>query len=405
VLPKNIFALIVLYSTAAAFTQVLIDLGLSTAIIREAPPLLKDETTKHQAIQDVIMPSVVLRFLASVVICFLMMIFLEIVKSPLMNEFPELDIPYMILLAPICILFENGSTTLVPVFQVRKKFGIDSFLTSAASFLENVFTVSLYIEYGINQYFLGVLLAQSVIFFVRLILLKDLLKQFEMSQLSYKSSVVMLKTYTPFYIRRFFRFGLLQGEQLLVAILLPMAQLANFNLAKKISKYIKFYIEAFMNPLSIQISKTRDVQTRSKHVRTFLLITIPPPILLALLSPWIMKIAGGPKYADNWFILAILYISYVFYALSSLQFSVVTILGKHTDALYRDAIGSTIGFVSTLILILIFKENGLAWGQLISYIAFYIAGYQISKKYLNEKNLPKQNSNDEPNVFVSPDRA
>ena len=144
---------------------------------------------------------------------------------------------------------------------------------------------------------------------------------------------------------------------------------------------------------------------RKKHVRTFLLFTIPPPILLGLLSPWIMQLAGGNKYADSWPILAVLYVSYIFYSYSNLQMSVVTIFGKSTEVLYRDAIASIVGFSSTLILILIFGQYGLAWGQLIAYFTLFVAGYHISKKYLNAETASNENKNESPGTIISDDPA
>lgn len=380
-LPKNLFAIIVLYSTAASFTQVVIDLGLSSKIIREAPPLLQDNLP--MAIDTILMPSTVLRATASIVTCVLMLITLQLVKPLLVAEFPYLNMDYITLIVPFCMMIENANAILVPLFQIKRLFGTDSVLTSTALLLENVFTLILYLLFGMNQYFLGILLAQLTAFGLRLFFVSDYLKQFNFSRWSWPESRATLKLYFPFYLRRFFRLGLLHGEQFIIAALLPLHQLANFNLAKRVSKDLKFYVEAFTNPLSIRLSKTRDLQVRHKNVRTFLFFTMPVPIVLALLSPWIMRIAGGEKYADNWPILAILYLSYIFYALSSLQFTVVTILGKHSDSLYRDAIGGTVGLIATLLLILIFAEYGLAWGQLIAYAALYIAGYHISKKYMH----------------------
>lgn len=402
-LPKNLFALIALYSTAASFTQVMIDLGLSAKIVREAPSLLKDKSNYVDAVRRVIMPSVVLRLIAAGVTCLLMILFLQLMKGLLSAEFPTLKVEYIILLAPISMFFENGSTTLASVFQVQRRFGLDSFLNSGASFLEMFFAMIFYINFGMDQYFSGILTGQAAIFFLRMYLLRDVLRLFRMHELTISAAQGIFREYWPYYLRRFFRFGLLQGEQLLVVILLPLAQLADFNLAKRLSKYIKFYSDAFSNPLTIKLARTQDLETRKKYVRTFLLFTIPLPIILGLLSPWIMSLAGGSKYADSWPILAVLYASYIFYGYSNLQMAVVTIFGKGTEVLSRDAIGSIVGFVSTLVLILIFGQYGLAWGQLIAYFTLFIAGYHISKKYMNAESIPEKNKNEIPENLMSTD--
>lgn len=404
-LPKNLFALIALYSTAASFTQVMIDLGLSAKMVREAPPLLKEDSGLDEAVRHVIMPSVLLRLCAAGIVCILMFIFLQLMKDPLTAEFPSLNIELIILLAPISMLFENGNSTLTTVFQVQRRFGLDSFLTSSASLLEMVFATILYIPFGMNQYFTGVLAAQASIFFIRAYLCRDVIHLFVLKEMYFTKSKNILKEYWPYYLRRFFRFGMLQGEQLIVVILLPLAQLADFNLAKRLSKYLKFYIEAFANPLTMKLSKSHDINVRRKHVRTFLTFTLPLPIMMCLFSPWIMEIAGGEKYASSWFILAILYASYFFYAFSNLQMSVLTIFGKGTDVLLRDAVGSVAGLTSTFILILLFGQYGLAWGQLIAYITLFVTGYHISKKYLNDEIATHKNKNEPPDIILPTDPA
>ncbi len=406
-LPKNLFALIALYSTAASFTQVMIDLGLSAKMVREAPSLLKDQSTLKDAVDRVIMPSVVLRWMAAGIVCLIMFGFLQWMQVPLSDEFPDLNIQFMILIAPVSMMFENGNSTLSSIFQVNRRFGTDAMLASLATLLEMVFAFILYLNFGMSQYFTGVLAAQASIFLVRLYLCRETIRLFNSAGLPWKKYRGIVREYWPYYLRRFFRFGLLQGEQLLVAILLPLAQLADFNLAKKLSKYMKFYIEAFTNPLIMKLSKNRDIELRRRHARQFLLFTVPPPIILCLLSPWIMQIAGGEKYAGSWFILAILYASYVFYAFSNLQISAITIFGKGTDVLMRDAIGSVVGLCATFVLILLFGQYGLAWGQLLAYFTLFITGYQLSKKYIDsdtsvdkEKN---KNKTPEPSALTIPD--
>ncbi|KAB2877966.1 oligosaccharide flippase family protein [bacterium] len=402
-LPKNLFALIALYSTAASFTQVMIDLGLSAKMVREAPALIKDESRFSEVVRNVIMPSVMLRFFAAGITCIVMVIFLQLMEGLLSAEFPQLNVEFIILLAPISMMFENGNTSLASVFQVQRRFGTDSILTSGANLLEMIFATILYINFGMDQYFTGVLAAQASLFFIRSYLIRDVLRHFALKDLSLKQVKYILKEYWPYYLRRFFRFGLLQGEQLLVVILLPLAQLADFNLAKRLSKYLKFYSDAFSNPLTIKLARTKDLMMRKKHVRTFLFFTVPLPIALSLLSPWIMQLAGGDKYADSWPILAVLYLSYVFYGYSNLQMSVVTIFGKATEVLYRDAIGSIVGFTATLILILLFGQYGLAWGQLIAYFTLFIAGYHISKKYLDAEVESGSQKNESAEAIVPPD--
>ena len=379
-LPKKIFALIVIYETAAALFMVFTDLGLSAKVTKEAPPLLRDKK-QHEAIRSVIFPSTLLRMLSCVLFCLLLFTIAVFFNDALKKEFTTLDINHIIFMGCLGILFEGLSTATEPVFAVNQKFGANSFLDAGANLVEQIFALMLYLPFGMNHYFTGVFFAQFFIFLIRCFMIRDTLRQFDFRFLSFQLYKNILLNYFPFYLRRFFRMGFLQGEQLLVAALLPLEQLANFNLAKKTSKYLKRYIDAFAHPFIVKLSKTRDLGIRSEFMITFLKFTIPPPLILCVLSPWIMPLIGGDKYAGSWPILAIFYFSYVFYALSTMQLCVITIFGDNKDSLYADVTAGIIGFAATFFLILSLGETGLAWGQVISFLTLYLAGRIMSRRF------------------------
>lgn len=393
-LPKNIFALIVIYETAAALFMVFTDLGLSAKVTKEAPPLFRDK--KHsEAINVVILPSSLLRIAACTVFCFLLAMTALFFIDELRNEFPTLNVHYILLMSCFGILFEGFSTVTEPVFAVNQKFGANSFLDAGANLLEQMCALLFYLPFGMNHYFTGVFIAQFLIFFIRIFIIRKTVRQFDFRFLSWRNSKKILVDYFPFYLRRFFRMGFLQGEQLLVAALLPLEQLANFNLAKKTSKYLKRYIDAFASPFIVKLSKMRDLSIRNEFMYTFLKFTIPPPLIFAILSPWIMPLIGGAKYAASWPILAIFYFSYAFYALSTMQLCVITIFGENKDSLYADVIAGAIGFISTLLLIISFGEAGLAWGQVISFLTLYLAGVIMSRKLKMKQKNTRDNAIDE----------
>jgi O-antigen/teichoic acid export membrane protein len=269
------------------------------------------------------------------------------------------------------------------IFAVRQRFGSDAFLESGAGLLENVFALACYLAWGTEHYFTGILIGIAVMVGVRVYLLRTLLPLLRWSNVTWRDTKESLKEYFPFYLRKFFRIGFVQGEQLLIPLLLPLNQLANFKLAKKCSGFLKNYVQAFSDPLLIKLSKSRDLEHRHAFVRTFLWFTVPLPIVLTMLSPWIMEAVGGAKYADSWYILAVLYGSYIFYALSQLQLTVISIFGKPTEFLLRDAVGGVVGLGSTLGMILWLQEYGIAWGQLVSYAVLFAVGYRLSKRYVH----------------------
>ena len=382
-LPKSIFALIALYDVVISLSKVISDVGLHYFVLREAPPLYYSDK-KNQAIGKIILPSIIIRLVASIFVCLLYWLLIFSYGGYLYTEFPDLNINYIAFITVFHLLIENIQSILIPVFAVQQRFGTNSFLESSTILIENFLALSLYIMFGMNQYFLGLLIGQFIILVIRLFYIKEIFRVKRDFLASWKDMLTIIRDYLPFYIRKFFRIGFIQGEQMIIAALLPLAQLANYNLAKKCSSFLKDYQSAFIDPLTIKLAKTGNLGFRQQYIKTYLWFTLPLPLVLAVASPWIMPIVGGSKYADSWLILCILYLSYIFLALSSLQLTILTIFGKKTDALMRDATGGTIGLAVTLLLVYTFKEYGIAWGQMVSYMILAFLGYKLSRKYLHQ---------------------
>lgn len=383
-LPKSIFALIALYETAVSLSKVVTDLGLHYRIVREAPTLYYSGE-RERAINEIVAPSTLIRILSAFGVGALFFVVTIIFKNDLEVTFPEMSIWFIIIMATAHLIITNLESISSSVFAVEQKFGTDAFLESMAGFLESFLAVIFYLLFGINHYFTGILIGISLMVLLRIYVLRELLPYFKWKQIHFTKTRKILKEYFPFYLRKFVRIGFVQAEHLLIPAMLPLDQLANFKVAKKYSTFVKNYNQAFTDPLTIKLSKSKNIEHRQEFIRTFLWFTIPVPIILTLLSPWIMKIMGGPKYADSWFILAVFYFSYVFHALGGLQMIVISVFGKPTESLLRDTIGGLVGIISTFALILLFKENGIAWGQLISFFILYIVGKGIASKYIKQE--------------------
>lgn len=380
--PKPIFAFIALYETAVSLSRVVVDLGLHIRIIREAPPLIH-AGDERGAFTKLVLPDTITRLIGAAIISVLFYGVMKALEPWLRANVGSLDFSFVAVICCFHMFMTDIETISSTIFSIRQRFGADAFLESAAGLLENIFALLCYLMWGTEHYFTGILIGITLMVGVRLFLIRDVARFWDIKYLTFNRIRSALRSYFPFYLRKFFRIGFVQGEHLLIPILLPLNQLANFKLAKRCSIWLKNYTQAFSDPLMIKMSKSRDVKHRTSYTRTFLLFTIPLPILLAILSPWIMEWVGREKYADSWYILAVLYLSYVFYALSQLQLTVITVFGKPMEFLLRDAIGGVVGLISTVIMILLFSEYGIAWGQLFSYVVLYIIGYRLSRRYLH----------------------
>lgn len=381
--PKPIFAFIALYETAVSLSRVLVDVGLHVRIIREVPPMMRSGNSA-EALSRIVLPDSSVRVIVAVGVSLAFYGAILALEPWLHAQVGELDIHYVAWVCCVHMFLTDVETVTTTIFSVRQRFGSDAFLESAAGLVENILALLFYLIWGTEHYFTGILIGIGIMVSIRLYLLRNIFAYWDSKQLTLKGSLKALRTYFPYYLRRFMRIGFVQGEQLLIPILLPLNQLANFKLAKRCSTFLKNYIQAFSDPLMIKMSKSRDLKYRKNYSKTFLWFTVPLPILLAFLSPWIMEWVGREKYAESWPILAILYLSYVFYAIAHLQLTVIIVFGTPMEFLLRDTIAGVIGLASTFGLILLFEEHGIAWGQLISFAVLSIIGYRLSTRYLRE---------------------
>lgn len=386
-LSRTQFAFIVLYETAAALYMSLTELGMYSKVVREAPSLLREQ--KESFVMDhIIMPATVMRVVVALGVAIVYGITAWIFEAELPADLRALNMVWIIVFACIGVFFEGLGTITEAIFAVKQRFGMNSFLGSAQTLAEQIFALLFFLQFGLTYYFVGVSIAQALMFILRIWFIRDVVVQFRLRAFRWDAAWSMLKEYFPFYVRRFFRLGFLQGEQIAVAFLLPLEQLANFNLAKRTAKFMKPYIEAFMNPFFVKLAKSRDINLVKEYSKTFLWFTIPVPVIMAVASPWIIQIYGQ-KYAASWPIMAIFSLSWIFYALSTLQLGVVGIFGEPKESLIADVLAGIIGLSATIVLILTFGEYGLAWGQMISFGTLYISGLFISRKYYRNQHLIK----------------
>ncbi len=381
-LPKVIFGLIAVHTMSVSFSKVFTDLGLYYCVLRNAPPLLQDGQNQ-KAVDEFIAPGTLVRSFLALVLTLLYVGAGYLFSDELQANFPELEIGFILPYAGMHLLIQNLLYILSPLFLSLERFGTDSFFDSFGVFLEQVAAVIFYLFFGINFYFVGIMVGKGLNLLIISLLLKDTLVLFTFKPAVFVKGLELLRSYIAFYVRQFFRLGMKQFDQLMIAVILPIEQLANYELARKGSNWLKHVIKAFGLPLTVKFSKSTDPAERSKYAKTYFLYTIPIPIILAFLSPWIMGLMGGEKYADSWYILCILYTSFALYTISNFQFSVIAMYAKNTESLWLDVIAGLVGLISALILIIIFREYGMAWGQLLTYLTLSIAGYRITKKYMN----------------------
>ncbi len=177
----------------------------------------------------------------------------------------------------------------------------------------------------------------------------------------------------PLYIRSFFRFGFTQYDQLLVATLLTPFDLASYNIARRLAKMVALVIDSFQTPVTIRMASLRAEDDtlqaaffrKATRYTTFLFISFS--MFMAAASPWIMRVYGGPKYTENWPLLAILALTQGVYSLYVVFSSAVFARLMPWAIMLSDGITGGVNFLLAPILISALGKNGVAWGQLLGF--------------------------------------
>ena len=381
-LPKSTVALVAIQSTTVMLACVLSELGLRYCVLREAT-LTIHAGDIPQSVRDTIGPSTLIRLIAAF---FLTLIYggAGLLAMPLLQKtFPQLDMPLILLFLSLHLFFKCAQTIMTPIYFVMDRFGSDSFLDSVTALLEKILAVIAYLVFDSQDaFFLGFSLGPAFILCITLWQLRLVLRHIRPSQLRLDDALNRLKEYFPSYSRQFYRQGLRQFDRILIATMLPIDQMANYHIARQGSSYLKHVIRAFADPLTVRLSEEHTETHRKKLTRTYLFYTVGIPLVAAAFGPWLIQLIGGEKFADNWFILVILCLSYVFYGFSELQLSFLTILGKGDESTRMDAIAGLSGVVATFVLITLYGEYGMAWGQLIAYSVLWLGGRRITRNLL-----------------------
>lgn len=177
----------------------------------------------------------------------------------------------------------------------------------------------------------------------------------------------------PFYLRNFLRFGYLQYDQILVAILLSPTALAGYSVARRFTKLIIIITEAIQIPMSMRMAAIRNdpdaVQAAffRKATRYTTLIIIPLSLMVAAASPWIMHIYGGEQYIQNWPALAILALAQAGYGIYTIYGSLIFARLEPLASLRLDGVAGGINFFLAPVLIFVLGQYGVAWGQLLGF--------------------------------------
>lgn len=371
-LPKSTLALVALHQMVTLASKILLELGLSYAVLKEASPFYArgDHEGAMRAIGGNVTTT---RLLATLAFAFVYGLAGLAASRWLGPVFPGMDVAIAAPFAALHLFAKNAQAACAPLFQAQERFATESTLDSASALAEKIPAVVFYLVFGMDTFFAGLALGQIVITLLCVFLLRASLRHLRVTQLDRALVREKLVTYRPHYLRQVYRQGARQADQLLVALLLPIEHTATLHVARNASSYLQHVSRAFTDPFTMHLARPESARDRDRNLRATLAFTAGVPLLVTLVSPWAMQIFGGPRYADAWPVLAVLCASYVFYGLAQTELAILTMLGSGADNLHMDLVAALIGLGVTALACTLIGPNGMGLGQLVTFFVTYVA--------------------------------
>jgi O-antigen/teichoic acid export membrane protein len=213
--------------------------------------------------------------------------------------------------------------------------------------------------------------------------LRGLLTRFRPHHLSFRDAATRVRDYFPAYQRVFYRRGLRQVDRLVIALMLPLAEMANYHLARQLAYPLKYVTRGLADPLTVRLAADKDLDHHARDRRVYHAVAILVPLAVAVLSPWLMQVVYGPEYAAAWPIMAVLAAGFVFYGLSEYQLAVVVMLGDGEEPVGLEAMAGLVGIAVTIGMIAAIGEFGAPSGQMVQFVLLYLGGRLVTRRMLS----------------------
>lgn len=379
VLPKPVLGLIGIQAALVMLAKILVDLGLHFQVIREATPLL-DQGREARALDDVIAPATLVRLCAAVALTAVILMLGYGFIDVLQGAVPQLDVRLALPFATGHLFLKTIQYILTPVYFAQRRFWLDSVLDSGSATTEKLFAAIFFWWGGVDFFFAGLMVGEAVTALLAIWFLWPVIRQFRPRHLSLADAKSRLRAYFPHYKRIFLRRGLRQVDRLVIAWMLPLAQMANYHVARQGTQFLRFIVRGLADPLTVRLAADQEGTHHNRDRRIYRAVVIALPALVALASPWLIQVIGGAAFADSWGIMAVLALSYIFYGLAEYQLSVIVMRGDGGEPVGIEAVAGLIGLAGTIAMIAAMGEIGAPSGQLIHFMILYFGGRVIVRR-------------------------
>jgi O-antigen/teichoic acid export membrane protein len=380
-LPKPVLGLIGVHAAIVMLAKVLLDFGLHFQVIREATPLV-DQGLSEEAVEKIIGPATLIRLYATVGFVALLLVLGYLFLDELQAAAPEINVKLALPFVFTHVLLKNFQYILTPIFFARQQYWLDSLLDSGSATSEKLCAFLLYLALGVDYLFAGLMIGVLITFLLACWSLRSILMRISLHDLSVAGAIKRLRACFPDYQRVLYRRGFRQLDRVVIAVMLPLAQMAGYHIARQGAQVLSQLARILAGPLSVRLAAGLDAESYRRDRRLYYSIMLVLPLLTACLSPWLVRLIGGDAYADAWPIMAILAVAFIFNGLAEYHLSVIVVKGGADAPLIWERMAGIVGLATTVIMIYWIGQTGAPLGQLVNFVLLYLFGRSVVRRIL-----------------------
>jgi O-antigen/teichoic acid export membrane protein len=200
--------------------------------------------------------------------------------------------------------------------------------------------------------------------------------------------VAWIRYSMPFYLDGFLRYLYMHADQVLVAVFLDPVDLSIYFLAKRFIQYCEVLVSSLVTPLGTRVSELRSgdpagvARLYGLSLRLFVLLFIPLAVLLACLSPFLILVVGGQRYAAGALPLGLLFLSLPFFSIFSHLATFVWVLGVPLDRVRNNMVSMAAQAAAIVVLMPWLRLPGLALARSAGFAAAMVVAGRMARHRL-----------------------
>lgn len=325
-IPPKLYAIIGVYEIITTIAIVFSSTGIETIALRNI--LLWKKEKKINKISEVISHSLILRLFFMLILIFPLMIYAYYMSKVKFNN----EYLYLFILMSISSVFSALNNSLEIILKSFNKYFLAALIPFSVNILGRLLALILFIYYGFEFYIYVIMLLP--IFITLFVVLKIKKWIIFTGNIKRKTLLMNFKTAKHFKFSTYVTYIYDRLDQLLISVFFSTELLGSYTIAKRILSLGVTIVKNIFNPMIQKLVNFKNHFVELERnilkimkIRNYLLLLIVFGFpLVYYCTTGLIEIMGLDKYKYlNYFIISI-YLSFFFYVLMKVKFTIISLL-------------------------------------------------------------------------------